>query len=95
LENGNAFMADHVLAALRFFKLLGQKSKVREQFISELREEAHAALERHQQMVSVAKDAADMQNLTSAMAAMGWSDVQTQELTDKDDIIGWTLTAKA
>jgi hypothetical protein len=46
-------------------------------------------------MVSVAKDAADMQNLTSAMAAMGWSDVQTQELTDKDDIIGWTLTAKA
>lgn len=95
LENGNAFMADHVLAALRFFKLLGQKSKVREQFISELREEAHAALERHQQMVSVAKDAADMQNLCSAMAAMGWSDVQTQELTDKDDIIGWTLTAKA
>jgi hypothetical protein len=95
LKSGNAFMADHVLAALRFFKLLGEKPRVREQFISDLREEANAALERHQQMVAVAKDASDMQNLTTTMAAMGWSEVETQELTDKDDIIGWTLTAKA
>ena len=37
METGNAFMADHVLAALRFFKLIGQPTEMRAQFIDELR----------------------------------------------------------
>ena len=48
LETGNAFMADHVLAALRFFKLLGQKHEVRTHFIAEL-EMKPARRVRHQQ----------------------------------------------
>ncbi len=95
LETGNAFMADHVLAALRFFKLLGQPAEVRARFVSELGEEALAARERHRQMLSVAKSADDIASLAQDMATMGWSAIETQELTDKEGIIGWTVTACA
>ncbi|MCH1603085.1 MAG: class I SAM-dependent methyltransferase [Luminiphilus sp.] len=93
LETGNAFMADHVLAALRFFKLLGQPADMRARFVSELAEEASAARERHQQMLSVASNAADMDTLTRHMTTIGWTDPQFNALTNKDGIIGWILTA--
>ena len=95
LETGNAFMADHVMAALRFFKLLGQAPDTRARFISELVEEAQAARERHQQMLSVAKTAEDMETLVQHMTTMGWCNPGFDVLTDKDGIIGWTLTATA
>jgi SAM-dependent methyltransferase len=95
LENGNAFMADHVMAALRFFKLLGQASDIRARFIDELAEEAQAARERHQQMLSVAKTADDMETLVQHMTTIGWNSPRFNALTDKDGIIGWTLTATA
>jgi len=93
MDTGNAFMADHVLAALRFFKLLGHRAEERLHFIDELGQEASAAKERHQQMLSVAKTAEEMQYLADAMQSIGWSGVQYQELINKEDIIGWTLTA--
>lgn len=93
MDTGNAFMADHVLAALRFFKLLGHRAEERSHFIDELGQEASAAKERHQQMLSVAKTAEEMQFLADAMQSIGWSEVQYQELINKEDIIGWTLTA--
>ena len=93
MDTGNAFMADHVLAALRFFKLLGHRAEERSHFIDELGQEASAAKERHQQMLSVAKTAEEMQYLADAMQSIGWSGVQYQELINKEDIIGWTLTA--
>lgn len=95
LETGNAFMADHVLAALRFFKLLGQPADTRARFVSELAEEASAARERHQQMLSVASNSADMETLIRRMATIGWTDQQFNALTNKEGIIGWTLTATA
>ena len=95
LETGNAFMADHVLAALRFFKLLGQPADMRERFVSELAEEASAARQRHQQMLSVASNSADMETLVRRMATIGWTDPQFNALTNKEGIIGWTLTATA
>ena len=95
METGNAFMADHVLAALRFFKLIGQPTEMRAQFIDELGEEAAAARARHQQMLSVAKTGAAMDELAEEMGTMGWHDVHFEPLTNKDDIIGWTLTASA
>ena len=95
LENGNAFMADHVMAALRFFKLLGQAPDIRARFIDELVEEAQAARERHQQMLSVAKTADAMETLVQDMTTMGWCNPRFDVLTDKDGIIGWTLTATA
>lgn len=95
METGNAFMADHVLAALGFFKTLGAKASAREQFIADLAAEAKAAKERHQQMLSVAKNKDDMSALSDAMARMGWSEVSFNELTNKEDIIGWTLAATA
>ena len=95
LETGNAFMADHVLAALRFFKLLGQKHEVRTHFIAELENEASAARVRHQQMLSVASTSAEMEELVDQMRTMGWRDAQYTELVHKGDIIGWTLTASA
>lgn len=95
LENGNAFMADHVMAALRFFKLLGQASDIRARFIDELAEEAQAARERHQQMLSVAKTADNMETLVQHMTTIGWNSPRFNALTDKDGIIGWTLTATA
>lgn len=95
LENGNAFMADHVMAALRFFKLLGQTPDIRARFIDELVEEAQAARERHQQMLSVAKTGDAMETLVQDMTTMGWCNPRFDVLTDKDGIIGWTLTATA
>ncbi len=95
LETGNAFMVDHVLAALRFFKLLGQTHKVRTHFIAELENEANAARVRHQQMLSVASTKAEMEDLVDQMGTMGWRDTQYAELLHKGDIIGWTLTASA
>ena len=95
LETGNAFMADHVMAALRFFKLLGQAPDIRARFIDELVEEAEAARERHQQMVSVAKSSDAMETLVQHMTTIGWTDPHFNALTDKDGIIGWTLTATA
>ncbi|MBU03136.1 MAG: hypothetical protein CME55_07560 [Halieaceae bacterium] len=95
LETGNAFMADHVLAALRFFKLLGQKHEVRAHFIAELENEASAARVRHQQMLSVASTSAEMEDLVDQMSTIGWRDAQHTELLHKGDIIGWTLTASA
>jgi len=95
METGNAFMADHVLAALRFFKLLGQGPQTRMEFIRDLADEASAARVRHQQMVSVAKSEADMKHLSSDMSTIGWTGCRYHELTSKDDIIGWTLSASA
>ena len=95
LETGNAFMADHVMSALRFFKLLGQAPDIRARFIEELGEETEAARERHQQMLSVAKTAEDMETLAQQMTTMGWRDACFKALTNKDGIIGWTLTATA
>ena len=95
LENGNAFMADHVMAALRFFKLLGQAPDIRARFIDELVEEAQAARERHEQMLSVAKTAEDMETLAQHMTTIGWNSPRFNALTDKDGTIGWTLTATA
>ena len=95
LETGNAFMADHVLAALRFFKLLGQTPEVRAHFIAELENEASAARVRHQQMRSVASTNEDMEDLIDQMRKMGWRDTQYTALQHKGDIIGWTLTASA
>ena len=95
MESGNAFMADHVLAALRFFKLIGQPAEMRAQFIDELGEEAAAAKARHQQMLSVAKTGGEMSELAEEMRTIGWHDVNFDPLTNKDDIIGWTLTASA
>ncbi len=95
LETGNAFMADHVLAALRFFKLLGQTHEMRTHFIAELESEASAAKIRHQQMLSVASTSAEMEDLVTQMRKMGWRDLQHTELQHKGDIIGWTLTASA
>jgi len=93
MDTGNAFMADHVLAALRFFKLLGHRAEERSHFIDELGQEASAARERHQQMLSVAKSAEEMRFLADTMQSMGWSEVKYQELINKEDVIGWTLTA--
>ena len=95
LETGNAFMVDHVLAALRFFKLLGQTHEVRAHFIAELENEANAARVRHQQMLSVASTSAEMEDLVDQMGTMGWHDTQYAELLHKGDIIGWTLIASA
>ena len=95
LETGNAFMVDHVLAALRFFKLLGQTHEVRTHFIAELENEANAARVRHQQMLSVAGTSAEMEDLVDQMGKMGWHDTQYAELLHKGDIIGWTLIASA
>lgn len=95
LENGNAFMADHVMSALRFFKLLGEAPDVRARFIDELGEEAGAARERHEQMLSVAKTADAMETLVRHMTTIGWNSPRFNALTDKDGIIGWTLTATA
>ena len=83
------------MAALRFFKLLGQAPDTRARFISELVEEAQAARERHQQMLSVAKTAEDMETLAQHMNTIGWNSPCFNALTDKDGIIGWTLTATA
>ena len=95
LETGNAFMADHVLAALRFFKMIGQPAELRAKFIDELGEEAAAAKVRHQQMLSVAKTETEMSELAVEMRTMGWRNINYEALKDKDDIIGWTLTASA
>jgi len=95
LETGNAFMADHVLAALRFFKMIGQSAELRAKFIDELGEEAAAAKVRHQQMLSVAKTETGMSELAVEMRTMGWRNINYEALKDKDDIIGWTLTASA
>jgi SAM-dependent methyltransferase len=93
MDTGNAFMADHVLAALRFFKLLGHRAEERSHFIDELGQEASAARERHQQMLSVAKSTEEMRFLADTMQSMGWSEVKYRELINKEDVIGWTLTA--
>ena len=71
METGNAFMADHVLAALRFFKRIGQPTEMRAQFIDELGEEAAAARARHQQMLSVAKTGTAMDELADAFSRSG------------------------
>ena len=46
-------------------------------------------------MLSVAKTDAAMDELAEEMRTMGWHDVQFEPLTNKEDIIGWTLTASA
>ena len=60
-----------------------------------LGEEAAAARARHQQMLSVAKTDAAMDELAEEMRTIGWHDVHFEPLTNKDDIIGWIFTASA
>jgi ubiquinone/menaquinone biosynthesis C-methylase UbiE len=93
--NANAFMADFVSSSLRFFKLLREPRQAREYFIEELKRETLAALERHQQMLNAASDSETIAALSTHMARTGWVDVSTTVIQNKEEIIGWQLSAQS
>lgn len=95
LATGNAFMADFITFALRFFKLLSQPVTVREGFLNDLESEMSSALTRHRQMVSVALDEARIKALVETMESAGWQHVDFSVRRFNEEVIGWQLSAQA
>jgi len=93
-NTANATMFEFMTDALKFFKLMGTKSQDRRQFISSLAEEHKASHERFNQMVSVALNASDIENLQVKLRELGFSEVKAEAIYTNSDILAWQLNAE-
>jgi ubiquinone/menaquinone biosynthesis C-methylase UbiE len=89
----NATMFEFMTRALQFFKIISAPSQARRQFILSLAREHQASHERFRQMVSVAFDAAGIENLQSRLIALGFAATTVNVIHNNDDILAWGLCA--
>lgn len=90
-ETGNATMFEFMTQALKFFKVLAKDQAYRQNFLGSLANENLASHERFRQMVAVAFDEQQLNQLKSTLQELGFSEVRTSVITSDGNILAWEL----
>ena len=94
INTANATMFELMNDALKFFKMMGAPGQDRRLFISSLAEEHKASHERFNQMISVAFNESEVENLTAKLDELGFTNTSVSVIYSKDDILAWELNTK-
>ncbi|MBD3648133.1 MAG: class I SAM-dependent methyltransferase, partial [Pseudomonadales bacterium] len=93
-DTANATMFEVMNDALKFFRMMNENRKARDQFITSLEEEHRASHERFRQMVSVAMNHAEIEDVESLLDQAGFRNVRSNIIHNNDDILAWELCAE-
>jgi ubiquinone/menaquinone biosynthesis C-methylase UbiE len=90
-DTANATMFELMSNALKFFKMMGQDTAKRAEFIESLAEEHAASRDRFAQMVSVALDDCGARDLEVKLADLGFDATRVDVIHSNEDILAWEL----
>ena len=93
LKTGNAFMFEQMAHALKFFRITNSSSGERNTFIKNFRAQTLASRERHQQMVSVAMDASQVEKLQRKLMVLGFTKANFNTVSQSGEVLGWKISA--
>jgi len=94
LKTGNAFMFEQITHALKFFKLTNGSCGQRKIFLKNFRDETLASKSRHQQMVSVAMDASQIEKLQRKLIELGFTQATFDTVLQSGEVLGWKISAQ-
>jgi ubiquinone/menaquinone biosynthesis C-methylase UbiE len=90
-RTANATMFEFMTNALKFFKMMGASSEDRRDFITSLADEHRASYERFGQMVAVALDDSDIEQLQVTLQGLGFVATQANVIHTDNEILAWEL----